>query len=166
MISILFPLLFSLHEREPEEIRLFNLVNEYRVKNGKTALKYCDSLSYVAETHSIDLFFNFKYENPCSVHTWSISDRWTGGCIPEGKHNNWDIMYNKPKELLGMNVIGYEIAIMNFPTKWEMRPQDALKWWINSTPHRNCILEKGFSKPFRRMGVSIYKNVSTIWFSE
>lgn len=164
MIALLFPLF--LHDREPEEIRLFNLVNEYRVSQGKTRLAYSDSLSYVAETHSIDLFFNFKEDNPCSLHTWSYSKRWSGGCIPEGKNNKWDIMYSKPKELLGMDVIGYEIAVMNFPTKWEMRPQDALKWWLKSIPHKKVILEDGWSKPFTKMGVSIYKNVSTIWFAE
>jgi len=142
---ILSLILLLLHTPEPEEIRLFNKINEYRIKNGKTALSYCDSLSYVAETHSIDMYFHFDIDNPCSLHTWSFSKFWTGGCIPEGKNDQWHIMYNKPKEIT---------------------PKDAFDGWIASTPHRNVILEKGWDRPFVRMGVSIYKGIANVWFAQ
>jgi uncharacterized protein YkwD len=164
---MILPLMFLfLHEREPQEVKLFNIINEYRVQKGKTRLQYSDSLSYVAEIHSIDLNLNFKEDNPCSLHSWSDSKLWTGGCIPEGKNDKWSIMYDKPKELLGMNKPAYEIAVMNFPEKFSMSPELALKWWLESTPHKKVILEDGWPKPFKKMGVSIYKNVSTVWFSE
>lgn len=164
---MILPLIFLfLHEREPQEVNLFNKINEYRIKNGKTALQYSDSLSYVAETHSIDLFFHFDIKDPCSLHTWSYSTRWTGGCIPEGKNDKWGIMYNKPKELLGMDVYAYEIAAMNWDKKLQMTPDELLDLWVNSKPHKNVILENGWPKPFKRMGVSIYKGVSTVWFAE
>lgn len=163
-----FLLMFCLIKQpSKEEMDLFNKINQYRVKNGKTALAYCDSLSYVAEVHSIDLYKNFSIDNPHSMHSWSISNYWTGGYIDEkSKKTNWNIMYSKPKELLGMKVIGYEIAVMNEPKSFVMTPDDALETWINSPGHNNCILEKGWPRPFKRMGVSIYKGISTVWFSE
>jgi hypothetical protein len=163
---ILSLILLLLHTPEPEEIRLFNKINEYRVKNGKTALSYCDSLSYVAETHSIDMYFHFDIDNPCSLHTWSFSKFWTGGCIPEGKNDQWHIMYNKPKELLGMKARGYEISYMLQPKDFKITPKDAFDGWIASTPHRNVILEKGWDRPFVRMGVSIYKGIANVWFAQ
>lgn len=159
-------LLLMLHNREPEEIKLFNKINEYRVSHGKTALIYCDSLSYVAETHSIDLYMTFDIDNPCSLHTWSVSRFWTGGCIPEGKNDQWHIMYNKPYELLGMKARGYEISYMVQPKNYKLGASEPLEWWVRSTPHRNLMLEKNWDRPFKRMGVSIYKGVSTVWFSQ
>lgn len=167
MIAILFTLLLPLHNRETAEIKLFNMVNEYRVKHGKTRLMYCDSLSYIAEAHSVDLLENFSIDNrACFLHSWSPSNRWTGGCIPDRGQQDWSIMYNKPNELLGMKVKGYEIAVINDPKDYPMSPEAAMEAWINSPGHRNVILEIGWKRPFKRMGVSIYKGVSTIWFAQ
>lgn len=163
---ILSLILFFLHTPEPEEIRLFNKINEYRIKNGKTAVRYCDSLSYVAEMHSIDMYFHFDIDNPCSLHTWSFSKFWTGGCIPEGKNDQWHIMYNKPKELLGMKARGYEISYMVQPKDYKLGAIEPLEWWAKSTPHRNLMLENGWDRPFVRMGVSIYNGIANVWFAQ
>jgi uncharacterized protein YkwD len=40
----------------------------------------------------------------------------------------------------------------------------AFNGWKNSAPHNNQMLEKGW-KPFKRMGVGMYKGVATVWLS-
>jgi hypothetical protein len=80
---ILSIILINTHNADMEEAKIFKLINEYRLKNGKKNLAYCDSLSYVAKLHAEDLFLNYSTENKdCYLHSWSISTKWTGGCIP------------------------------------------------------------------------------------
>ena len=152
---------------ETEEAKIFKLINEYRIKNGKKSLAYCDSLTYVAKVHAEDLFLNFSIENKdCYLHSWSNNTKWTGGCIPQAGTQDWRIMWNKPKELTGMGAKGYEISLMYTPKETPCDATVVVKQWINSTGHRNCILEKGWPRPFKRMGVGIFRGVATVWFAE
>jgi hypothetical protein len=128
-----------------KNLDLFEMINSYRVKNKKTALRYSDSLSLVAYIHAVDQFENYSfYDKACSLHSWSKSNRWRGGCIPpEDKNADWTIMWDKPKELVGMNTKGYEISFMYDPKSTPIDPEEVLKGWINSKGHRDCILEMG-----------------------
>jgi hypothetical protein len=150
-----------------KEDQIVKLINSYRVKEGKTKLPLCDSLNYIAKTHAKDIYENFSIKNKdCFLHSWSQSSKWRGGCIPQQGNQDWTIMWNKPKELLEMKVNGYEIAYMYDPKDSETEPERVVKDWINSEGHRKCIIEKGWPRPFKRMGIGIYKGVTTVWFSE
>jgi uncharacterized protein YkwD len=150
-----------------KEEQIVRLINAYRVKQGKTKLPLCDSLNFIAQTHAKDIYENFSITNTnCFLHSWSQSSKWRGGCIPQQGNQDWKIMWNKPKELLGMKVNGYEIAYMYEPKDSETEPERVVKDWIKSEGHRKCIVEEGWPRPFKRMGIGIYKGVTTVWFSE
>jgi hypothetical protein len=150
------------------EQQVFNLINAYRFKNGKPALTYSDSLSRVAKTHAVDLYEHFIYnDKSCNLHSWSKSAKWTGGCIQDNSPNEiWEIMWSKPQEIAGINKPGFEISSMYDPKDTESNPDEVVNGWIQSPGHRNCILEIGWNRKFKQMGVGVYKGVTTVWFTE
>jgi len=157
---------FEFPDAKSKEV--FNLINAYRIKNGKPALKYCDSLSYVAAVHAYDQFVNYRFDDrTCSMHSWSQSSKWKGGCISEDKSiANWAIMWDKPQELIGMKQKGYEISYMYDPKTTAIDPKEVVEGWIKSPGHRNCMIEKGWHTQFKRMGVGIYQGHVNVWFAE
>jgi hypothetical protein len=161
MIQILIAVITMI---TPEEKKLFNEINTYRAKHGLPAIELCDSLSYVASMHSRDIYFHFNfYDKTCSMHSWSMSKFWTGGCI--NSRDNASIMWNKPREIAGMDVDGFEIAHMHDPKDDQCSADCALDNWQASPSHDNIILERGWRR-WKRMGVSIYKGVATVWFAD
>jgi len=158
LVFIFWSFLGFFEPADSKNLVLYKMINTYRVKNGKTALKYSDSLSLVAYIHAVDQFENFSFDDKaCSLHSWSKSNRWRGGCIPPGDRDaNWAIMWDKPKELVGMNAIGYEISFMYDPKTTPINPEG----------HRDCMLEKGWSTHFTKMGVGIYHGLVNVWFAE
>jgi hypothetical protein len=133
-------------------------VNDYRQQSGLPALQYSDSLSKVALAHCKDLYDNYR---DCNLHSWSKSPIWKGGCVEK---EGWDIMWDKPREIAGMDADGFEIAHMHFPKDDPCSPECALSNWKKSPPHNNILLEKGW-RPFKKMGVAIYRGVATVWFT-
>jgi len=168
LVFIFWSFLGLIGSADSKNLDLFEMINTYRVKNGKTALKYSDSLSLVAYIHAVDQFENYSFDDKvCSLHSWSKSKRWRGGCIPAGdKEADWAIMWDKPKELVGMNSKGYEISFMYDPKTTPIDPEEVLKGWIDSKGHRDCILEKGWSTRFTKMGVGIHHGLVNVWFAE
>jgi hypothetical protein len=158
--------IFSTPDAKSKEV--FNLINAYRIKNGKSALKFCDSLAYVASIHAYDQFINYRIDDrTCSMHSWSISDKWKGGCITEDKNiADWVIMWDKPQELIGMKQKGYEISYMYDPKTTAIDPKEVVEGWIKSLSHRNCMIERGWHTHFNRMGVGIYQGHVNVWFAE
>lgn len=153
----------TLHERSKEEIALFDDINKYRAEFNLPPVKYCDSLAYVAHMHSMDIYFHQKFEDKtCTMHSWSPSKFWTGGCV-SGKESA-HIMWDKPKELLGMKADGFEIAHMHEPRNIPCNAKCALAGWKSSAPHNNLIIERGWAS-WNRAGVSIYNGVATVWFA-
>jgi hypothetical protein len=153
----------TLHERSKEERTLFESINKYRAEYSLPPLQYCDSLSYIAHLHSMDIYFHQKFDDKtCSMHSWSPSRFWKGGCV--NGQENADIMWDKPKELLGMQVDGFEIAHMHDPRDIPCDAKCSLDNWKSSAPHNHLIIERGWRR-WKRMGVSIYKGVATVWFA-
>lgn len=153
----------TLHERSKEETILFNEINKYRATKSLPPVAYCDSLSYVAHIHSMDIYFHMKFRDVnCSMHSWSESKFWTGGCV--NSRDNAYIMWDKPKELLGMKADGFEIAHMHDPKDDPCNANCALNGWKSSSAHDNLIVERGWTR-WKRIGVSIYKGVATVWFA-
>lgn len=163
LISIIFSFFV---QYSSQEMLLYKKINDYRAQNGLPRVALCDSLSYVAKVHSEDLYKNFSIDDYyCSLHSWSNGGKWKGGCITEGGNPDWSIMLSKPKEIVGLNIEAYEISFMQDPKDWPCNPSIVLKDWINSPAHNRCILQKGWPKNFKRMGVGIHKGVATVWFA-
>mgnify|MGYP003335262957 CR=1 FL=1 len=166
---LLFILFFSpsafLKSYSAEEMLLYKKINDYRMSQGLKDLQLCDSMSYVAETHSMNIHqYHDFFNKECAFHSWypEPNAKWSSGCY-EKDHN---IMYSKPKEILGMKLKGYEIAHMHSLKDSECSASCSFKGWLNSSPHNAAMLEKGRKPTFKRMGVSIYKNVATVWFTD
>ena len=168
LVFIFWSLLGLTGTPDSKNLDLFEMINTYRVKNGKTTLKYSDSLSIGAYLPAVDQFDIYSFDDKaCSLHSWSKSNRWKGGCIPsEDKDADWAIMWDKPKELVGMNTKGYEISFMYDPKTTPINPEEVLNGWISSKGHRDCILEKGWNTQFTKMGVGIHYGLVNVWFAE
>lgn len=157
IIYALFPLLFGGYSQE--EVDLYNKVCQFRAQNRLNSIQISDSLSYVAKLHCINLysFYDFNEED-CSMHSW-YADKgklWSSGCYLK----NEKIMYSKPKEILGMNKEGYEIAHAHGEKSSKCSAECCFRAWLNSPGHRDQLLQ-----PYKKIGVSIYNNYATIWFT-
>lgn len=167
LTTFLFPVIFGNYSGE--EMTLYKNINSYRAEKGLPALELSDSLSFVAKLHCINLYENHDYFNrSCSLHTWYPSSdssyKWNVGCYGWGTPNP-PIMWFKPKEILGMNCIGYEIAHIHYPKDQQCNARCCLQNWKQSTGHNNVIIENGW-RPFKKIGISIYKGIATVWFSQ
>ncbi len=81
-----------------DEMRLYNMINDYRKKYDLPPIPLSASLCYVASAHVRDLFFHHPDQDPCNFHSWSDKGPWKAFCYPrdENKKNSvWDI----PKEI-------------------------------------------------------------------
>ena len=165
---LLFQIILDWVSPTASERQIFTLINDYRVKNGKSALVYSDSLSLVAKTHAADLYEHFDYnDKSCNLHSWSKNPKWTGGCIQDSSpKDTWEIMWSKPLEVAGIKKPGFEISSMYEPKDTESDPEEVVNGWIQSKGHRNCMLEIGWNRKFKQMGVGVYKGVATVWFTE
>lgn len=152
-----------------EEILLYNKINQYRKANGLSELALCDSLSYIAELHAENIYQNHDYYNQqCGLHTWYPSSKyqWISGCYERyGTPSNPRIMWFKPKEILGMKAIGYEIAHIHEFKNEQCNSSCCLKNWEESDGHNKVLLQVGWKHSFKRMGVAIYKGIATVWFA-
>lgn len=100
-----------------EEQRALELINEYRNKNGLEDLKPFSELQKVAKLKAEDLVNNNYFS-----HTSPI--------------------LGTPFEMLKANEVSYKIAGENLAGN--TTPERAVESWINSTSHRENILEERF----------------------
>ena len=139
-----------------EELKLFNLLNEYRKDKKLPAVPLSKSLSFVARQHVIDLYENVK----------TLSHEWSTCKYDASNKKTFPCMWLKPSELTNYKSYGYECAFSL--SSGNVMAEDALKGWKGSQPHNNVILNKGmWSKmKWNALGVGIYKNYAVIWFGE
>ena len=100
-----------------EEQRTLDLINEYRVQNGLRKLKPFSELQEVAKLKAEDLVNNEYF-----AHTSAV--------------------LGTPFEMLKDNEVTYKIAGENLAGS--TTPEKAVEAWINSTSHRENILEERF----------------------
>src|SRR5690606_31494101 len=92
-----------------EEMKLYNLIMDYRKQKKLPKIPLSRSLTYVAQTHCKDLSQNKVIQGDCNAHSWSDKGEWTSCCYTPD-HRQKECMWNKPKELTGYTSDGYEIA--------------------------------------------------------
>ena len=147
-----------------DEMKLFNMVNEYRRRYDLPPIPLSRSLCYVASTHVKDLFLNHPDQEPCNFHSWSDKGTWKPFCYPQDetkKNSVWD----KPKELTTYKGKGFEIVY------WENNAiviDSIIQFW-RSIPYFNSFLMntgKWQDKKWNAIGIAIYENYASAWFGE
>jgi hypothetical protein len=152
-----------------EELKLYNLIMEYRKSKNLPMIPLSRSLSYVAQEHCKDLYMNKPDLGPgCNAHSWSNKGKWTACCYTPD-HQQAACMWNKPRELTGYKENGYEIACGSSKpefTKFVMTAEFALDSWEKSVHHNDVIINNSIWKDFKwqAIGIGIYQNFATVWF--
>jgi len=147
-----------------EEMKLVNMVNEYRRKYALPSIPLSKSLSYVASTHAKDLYYNQPDKKPCNMHSWSDKGAWKPFCYPrdEDKKNSvWD----KPKEITHYKGKGFEIVY------WEntrVNIDSAMDLWKSMDYFNAFLLNTGkwAEKNWGAIGIGICENYAVAWFGK
>ena len=152
-----------------DEAELLQLVDEYRVENGLTAVPWSQSLMTVAQWHVVDAAANTAtiFTSTCNLHSWSEPDSglWSGGCYTDD-HNNASLMWNKPKEITHgvYPAYGFENGAWGYASV-----AAALQGWKSSSGHNNVILNQSIWAPYpwkaMGVGVDLQNRYYYLWFS-
>ena len=154
--------------------RLAELLNAYRVANGKPAHPLSQTMMATAALHVADLKAHPEIDSgACVPHSWSNSGGllWTGCCYTLD-HAQADCMWRKPREIsAGLGMIqytgnGYEIALRGYEGN---TPEDVLEAFTNSAPHRAVMLSTGgweFLDAHPAMGAAMLGSYSVVWFGD
>jgi len=154
--------------------RLAQLLNAYRVANGKQAHPLSRVMMETAGAHVADLAANPEIDSgPCVPHSWSNQGGllWTGCCYTVD-HREAGCMWRKPRELSsGLGLVpytgnGYEIALRGFEGN---TPEQVMEAFTGSAPHRAVMLSASgweFLDANPAMGAAMRGRYSVIWFGD
>lgn len=143
---------------ESEEIKLYNLVNQYRNQNGLASIPASKALTIVANRHVLDLAENIG----------TLSHSWSDAPYDSNSPNTYPSMWKAPQRLnTGYLGNGYENAFGG-SGGYVATADDAFKAWKNSPGHNSAILSQGVwaNRPWNAVGVGIYKGYAVLWFGE
>jgi len=150
------------------EMKLFELITQYRKANGLPYVPLSTELSYVAQTHAKDLFVYHPDKNGCNMHSWSSNGKWSSCCYTPD-HKQASCMWNKPRELTNYVGDGYEISHTIWHSddaNYTVKAEEALAGWKGSPSHNDVVLNKSIWKTERwnAIGIGIYKGYAVVWF--
>lgn len=170
-ILLLFIMAFQRHTNTSpicltrEEMKMYNLLNQYRKQKSLKKIALSSKLTRVAQTHARDLAEHFKdQQTGCNIHSWSDNGDWIPCCYTDD-HAEAACMWNKPRELTGYEGRGYEIAYFS---SGGANAEEGISIWKNSTGHHEVIINSGVWKAltWNAVGVGIHKEFAVIWFGE
>jgi hypothetical protein len=154
--------------------RLAELINAYRVQNGRSAHPLSRTMMTVAGAHVADLTENPTIDSgSCVPHSWSRENGllWSGCCYTVD-HAQAGCMWDKPREIsAGLDMIqytgnGYEIALRGYEGN---TPEQVLEAFVASPPHRAVILSTGgweFLDTAPAMGAAMRGKYAVVWFGD
>lgn len=149
-----------------EEVKLGNLINQYRAEKGLAPIAFSRSLTQVAQAHVHDLYDNRPNTGNCNLHSWSDKGNWTPVCYTPD-HKNAPGMWNKPREITSevYKDYGYEIAYWHSA---QATAEGAFAGWKSSSGHNAVMIEDSIWKGmnWQAMGIGIYRNYAVVWFGE
>jgi uncharacterized protein YkwD len=158
------PAKVSLSEQEMEIVKQ---IYNYRERNGLDLVPVSVSLTFVAQTHALDLKENHSDNDSCNLHSWSGKGEWTSCCYTQD-HAKASCMWDKPRELTTYSGDGFEIAFYSTKTYKNKTDQaaDALANWKHSAGHNSVILNQNiWSKmKWKAMGVGVCQGYTVVWF--
>jgi hypothetical protein len=172
-ILVLFPIFSSVFAQDTipddfcltdEEVKLYNMVNEYREAIALPGIPVSKSLSWVARRHAMDLDMNKPDTNTCNFHSWSNKGFWTACCY-EKESKDKTCMTEKPKEITGYMEPAYEIVY------WENKSANASRafnQWRETSAARSLMtnFKAWESFEWNALGVAVYKGFAILWFGE
>lgn len=151
------------HCASSEEMKLYDLITEYRRINKLPAIPFSRSLSYVARTHAMDLQFNRPDFGGCIPHSWSDKGKWKPCCYAHDK-NRQLCMNDKPKEITGYKFKGWEMV---YSGGEEAKAGDAFDLWKDLGLTNDYLLNTGkWLKSWKAIGIGFYGDYATVWFGE
>lgn len=149
-----------------EEQRLVEIVNAYRVQNGRPALQASKWLSTTGQWHVWDLAENNPITATCNMHSWSGArpDLWQAVCYTPD-HAQAVQMWQKPSQISAGRYVGngYENAVS------ASTADAALAWWQNSPAHNAVILQQPpvwSNVNFTALGVGLWGGLAVLWFGD
>jgi uncharacterized protein YkwD len=149
-----------------EEMKLYNLIMEYRKSKNLDPIPFSAKLTMVAQAHAKDLAENyeFKANNKCNPHSWSKKGKWTSCCYTND-HKQASCMWSKPGEIAGYTGDGFEIA---YYSSIGASAQEGIDGWKISKGHNPLLINSGSwsTRKWKAIGVGIYKEYGIVWFGE
>ncbi len=146
-----------------DEMKLYQLICDYREKNGLPKIPLSKSLCHVAQTHAKDVSIHNPNSGSCNMHSWSDNGDWTPCCYTSD-HRRASCMWDKPRELTDYTGNGYEIS------HWSsagITPEGAIQGWKNSKSHNAVILNKGiWTTQWKAIGIGMFENYAMVWFGK
>lgn len=151
----------------PDDVELYNLLNTYRVQNGRTALPPSFWLGATAQWKIWD-----RNNNPgavsgqCSTHSWSNNPPpgvfWSPVCWTGSQSGE---MWFKPREISAGVYTGHSFEL-TADAGGLQTPAQALAQWQNSPAHNPVILQQGAwaGITFTGMGVDLSGPYAILWF--
>jgi hypothetical protein len=142
---------------EPEESKLHQLVNQYRIQNGLPRIPLSKSLTLVANRHARDLAENIGF----------LTHGWSDCSYDPGQSHTWSCMWNAPQRL-GTKYPGRGYENGYGSSQGHVTAASALESWKKSTLHNAVILNRGIwrNHHWKALGVGIYKGFCVLWFGE
>lgn len=135
---------------EPKEIRLYEMINYYRMDRGLPPIAQSPSLTIVANRHVRDFDENLGVVTPA----------WSDCAYDSGSQNTWHCMANAPQRLgTAYPGRGYEIGQAN---AYKILPDLALTEFSGSN-HYNAVL---LNPEWNALGVGTYKGYLVLWFGK
>ena len=148
----------------PEELKLYNLIMEYRKEKNLAPIPFSRKLTQVAQVHARDLSENytFKPDGKCNPHSWSTKGDWTPCCYTSD-HKQARCMWDKPKEIAGYESEGFEIAYYSSAGATAL---EGLEGWQKSPAHNPLLINEGTWKQveWKAIGIGIYGEYGVVWF--
>lgn len=147
-----------------EELKLYNLINDYRKAMTLPDIPLSKSLCYVAKKHAMDLVTFKPDSNTCNFHSWSDKGAWTACCF-EKEIKDKSCMISKPAEFTNYPGYAYEIVY------WENKSANAEKafnQWKEATAARAIItnFKEWENYHWNAVGVGIFKGFAIAWYGE
>lgn len=149
-----------------EEMKLYDLINEYRATKGLAEIPLSPSLTFVARTHARDLQINQPVKGNCNMHSWSSDGEWTPCCYTPD-HAKSQCMWDKPSELTAYSGYGFEISYGGFGS-YQANAADALKQWKKSSGHNAVIINEGVWERWgwNAIGIGVFGGYGVVWFGK
>lgn len=141
---------------ESEEIKLVNLINDYRAQHGLLPIQVSDAMNLVSNRHVLDLAENIG----------SLTHGWSDAPYDNMNPATYDSMWNAPQRFAtGYVGQGYENA------HWfsaGATADSAFQGWKNSFHHNNVILNRDIwtNYDWNALGVGIYKGYAVMWVGQ
>ena len=149
---------------DEQELRLANLINNFRLQNDLPAIPLSKSLSFVAKTHAYDLQLNKQDTSICNAHSWSNKGKWKACCY-NNYINSSNCMWDKPKELTAYTFRGYEIVF----SEEGIVLVDSVFRLIKTSPEASSLLlgiDSHSDKKWLALGVGVSENYISIWLGQ